>query len=358
MLEDRPQINPLIHPVEFRLFSNPSGVVDGNAYGFVINPLGVAVNGFPVQPAAPARHVTFDNVHIDGQRGAVTEVVALAVPGDTVDRAVVDPIGAIFQTRNQDSDGAWLTIDDDGAYVGNVVADAQAIVAKAIHLGLFDDAPLSTARNSISPEILAWVEGSVPQHESETDTDEPWRFLCNGDSMFHVNKGVIGFKIDGARDVLLRSTSIRGLANVGAAGVDTCGDYSDGLSHPAATLPGYGGTHVRGYTFAGSRDVLLERGKIKMAGAEVGDSIGVDVMTDSEDIVIRDVQVRKLYGGQSLPSPLPLPNLIPDAYGLRVGAQTSGVTLAGLCARELSAPGDSAPVFDATGQADIGGLCH
>ncbi|MFK7885287.1 MAG: hypothetical protein AB8G16_00350 [Gammaproteobacteria bacterium] len=349
--DGRPQIDATAHPAEFALFANPHGVVDGNAYGFLINPLGVAVNGFPFQSDSPARNVTFDDVHIDGQVGAVTEVVALATP----EGVAVDPVGAVFQTRNRAPDGRRLTINDAGDYTGNVVADAQAVVAKAIHAGLFEGAPLNVTRNAISTEVLAWVEG-----DSLPDPNDANRFVCNGDSMFHVNKGVIGFKMDGVEDLVMRATSIRGLSNVGQAGSDLCGDYlhnGDGLSHPAATLPGYGGAHTRGYTFAGSKDVLLEHTKMLQSQAYTGDSIGVEVLTDSQNVVIRDMQLRQLHAGVALPEPLLPPNRLPSAVGVRIGPTAANINVSRLCVGALAAPDMTQAVLDQSGGANINDLC-
>jgi len=55
-------IDPIEHPDEYGLYHNKHGLIDGNSYGFLVNPLGVAVGGFPSQSAQPSRGVRFMGV--------------------------------------------------------------------------------------------------------------------------------------------------------------------------------------------------------------------------------------------------------------------------------------------------------
>lgn len=87
--------------------------------------------------------------------------------------------------------------------------------------------------------------------------------------MVHVNKGAIACKMDAARNVRLINTSVNGLVNLGLPGDGVCGDYTDGVSHPAAALHGYGWGGR--YTFADSSNVTVSRatagGRSSMSGA-------------------------------------------------------------------------------------------
>jgi len=325
VVEGRHQIDPIQHPDAYALFHNEHGVVDGNSYSFLVNQVGVAVNGFPVTPDAAhaALDIRFDDVHVVDQVASIREVPAL----DVGEGPAIDPIGAVFQTRNRHPDtGALITITPGDRFTGNVVANAQALVAKAAANGEFDGSHLSTTRLSISARVLDWVEGRSTFANSGLD------YLCNGDSMFHVNKGAIAFRMDGARNVRLVDTSVTGLTNLGAGGSAICGDYLDGKSHPGATLPGYGGSTTRAYTFAGSHDVRVVRPLVSNAKSVAGPAIGFDLLTDSSAVRLLLPRVQGVVAGAS-PAGSPTPPS--DASASHVGSNVTAVVLVHPQARNM-----------------------
>lgn len=332
------------HPAEYGLFHNAAGVVDGNAYGYLVNPLGVAVLGFPLRPTLPARDITFEDVHITSQRAIVSEVIALNQGGPAT-----DPVGAVFMVRNvHPTTGAPLTVssldESVGTYTGNVLANAQALVAKADANGEFPSF-LDTSRLNITPAIIDWIEN---QDTLDTLVDDPSDYFCNADTMFHVNKGVIGFKMDGARELTMVDTSVANLENLGGVGSDVCGNYSK--SHPAATLLGYGGARVRGYSFAGSKDVNVSSSTAVGLRAEAGSAIGFDVMTNSKTIVLDQCTVDDVEAGLSFVANGG-PNETPEAIGFHVGTDARAVTLSNYAATNLTAFGTTAVVDDDSGLA-------
>ena len=308
-------INPTEHPDAYALFHNQHGIIDGNSYGFLVNPLGVAVNGFPDRSVAnPSRDIVFRDVSILSQRAFVNEVVALKQGKGPA----IDPIGAVFMLKNTHPDtGAPITVtsleDDTATYRGNALANAQALVAKAAHNGEFPRF-LNVSRLNITPKIIDWIES---QGVLSALVPTPSDYLCNGDTMFHVNKGVIGFKIDGAVGVRMRDTSADGLENLGLQGTSLCGDYTK--SHPAATLEGYGGAMVRAYTFAGSSKVKLKRVSASNLSSLAGSISGCEVLTDSDAIQIRNCEVYDIEAGMSFVEGEVGPNETPTATGVRIG---------------------------------------
>ncbi len=313
IVDGRGEIDPAAHAEERALFHNPHGVVDGNAYGFLVNPLGVAVGGFPSRPDLPAKNVYFSDVHVRRQRAFVNEVVALQREG----KPVIDPIGAVFMLRNRDlENGAPLTVssldDTSAVYTGNPLSNAQALVAKASANGEFPTF-LDTSRLNLGDEVIDWIEREGTLAELAPSADD---WLCNGDTMFHVNKGVVGFKLDGVRNALLRRTSVRRLANLGRQGDLVCGTYV--LSHPDATLPGYGGAAVRGYSLAGSENVWLLGPRARSLASRFGSVTGIDVLTDSRDIVLLGSAIKRLRAGRAF-VPDGGPNEPPDAIGVHIG---------------------------------------
>ncbi len=355
-VDGRAIIDATEHPDEYALFHNKPGIVDGNSYSYLVNTFGVAVNGFPSVPdgvnTIPSRNVRFVNVHVENQLSSINEVVAIdaGVPSGH-GSAAIDAVGAVFQVRNLHPDtGVPVTVtsadDSTAEYTGNVVANAQALVAKAAAHGDFATSPLDISRLNIPPSVVDWVEGEAG---SETLAAIGVTYLCNGDSMFHVNKGAIGFKMDGASGVVLANTSVHGLVNHGLAGSSTCGDYSNSHSHPAATLYGYGGAAVRGYSFSGSEDVRVVNASAHGLNAYGGTAIGFDVMTNSSGITLSRALATSMTYGWVPPNS---PTATPEAIGFKISADAEQIALVGSCA-------DATATFldDASGNVSVRGGC-
>lgn len=356
---DRARIDGANHPDEYGLFHNPHGIVDGNSYSFLTNQIGVAVNGFPTRAANDgARLVIFKNVHVRDQQSFINEVVAL----NTGSGPATDPVGAVWQTQNRHPDtGAPLTVDalgDAARYRGNVVANAQALVAKAVHAGDFAASRLDVSRSSITPAMIRWVEGEPDALTLAAVVGTDAGYLCNGDSMFHVNKGAIGFKIDAASVALMYNTSVHGLVNGGAAGSSRCGDYSGSRSHPAATLTGYGGAHARGYSFAGSRGVFLRDAQVRNVRADNGNAIGLEVLTDTDLVRLRELRVARVSAGLTGDGVFTGPNLLPVAAGVQVGADVTRTRLHSVCSRGLNGYAGAVNIIDHSGRAVSSGRCR
>ena len=166
--------------------------------------------------------------------------------------------------------------------------------------------------------MVAWIESEgVLSDLVPTPSD----YLCNGDTMFHVSKGVIGFKIDGAVGVRMRDVQGENLENLGLQGSSICGDYTK--SNPHATLEGYGGATVRAYTFAGSSDVRLKDVSSSNLWSLAGSVSGCEVLTDSDRVRIRGCDVNEVEAGLSFVEGEAGPNEVPTATGVRIGASPS-----------------------------------
>ncbi|NOU51026.1 hypothetical protein HG263_10825 [Pseudoalteromonas sp. JBTF-M23] len=320
------QINNTLHADEYAIFHNKSGLLDGNSYSYLLNHMGVAVNGFPLLPYTPqkfpARNVTFRNVVVKAQHADIVEVIAI----DNNGTAVIDPNGAVFQLFNRHPEtGQLMTISDESLanarYLGNVVSNAQAFVAKAKLNGEFENAPLDVSRLNISRSLLDWVEGKRGSEYLTSVVPSADSLFCNGDSMFHVNKGAIGFKLDGAQDVTLINTKIEQIKNFSQPGSTMCGDPKTVKSHPLATLSGYGGTASRGYSVSGSVSV-------EMRGVEVGEVYsahghvnGVDVLTNSHTVLLSSVVLNWLENLSGAYHPA----------GIEVGSGVELVDIQGAC---------------------------
>jgi hypothetical protein len=182
-------------------------------------------------------------------------------------------------------------------------------------------------------------------------------YLCNGDSMFHVDKGVIAFKMDAALGVRLTNTSVSGLTNLGSEGSSLCGDYLHGTSHPAATLPGYGGSMVRGYTFAGTQNAFIVNASASGLQSEAGTAIGFDVLTDSSDIRILSSFVGGVDAASAGTMSPDSPTKEPWAYGYHVGSEAGVVSIHG-CGSDLVGQYGQAEIHDETGEAKWRSTCR
>lgn len=326
-------IDPIEHPEAFALYHNEQGVIDGNAYGFLVNPLGAAVGGFPEGVERPAQDILFENVHVLEQRANVSEVIGLSGEHGVV----TDPIGALFMVHNANPrTGDPLTIsqfnDPNARYVGNPLSNAQALVAKAAKKGEFPFF-LDVSRNSIDARIIEWIEKEQPLSKIASGPED---YFCNGDTMFHVNKGVIGFRIDGAKWVTLRDVSVKHLENLGTGGSSLCGDYE--YSHPAATMPHYGGAKVRGFSVAGSSHVRFRRVSAHDLRSHAGSVFGFDVFTDAHRVELERSEATMLQAGAALSCSMDTPHAA-RAIGLRIGVDTSEVRARRFQSNDLRAPG-------------------
>lgn len=290
----------------YHLYNNPLGVVDGNSYGFLTGPVGVQVNGFPDPPEGgfetPSANVIFEDVKILRQDSFVTEVPVLSnnVSGGMT-QPVIDPIGAAFMLRNN-TNGVYNTLEsstqgllssdaDDqdvlaANYKPNVLANAQLLVAK--NKDLFASSFLDVSRLSIGSDIVAWAESDAPLSELRSSLDLQDGWIYSVDNMVHVQKGTIGFKMDGVTGLLMDDVSLENLTAVGGLGFD--GNYAKGFDKD--TLTGYNGADAYGFTFSGSSDVVVTDSKLKDIHSEYGESFGfASPLDNSASISIIDSNV-------------------------------------------------------------------
>lgn len=90
-----------------------------------------------------------------------------------------------FEKTHEAGESRFLAMNPDGTYKGNLIADAQIMVANAILEGNITNSPglQVSGVNSINQHIIWWARGVGP----ESKVYKP-RYRCNGDSMHHVIK--------------------------------------------------------------------------------------------------------------------------------------------------------------------------
>jgi len=327
----------------YQLFHNSAGIVDGNLYGFGFHGHGMAVNGFPVTLSEnPSKNIYLINCSIGDMNCNINEVPALST-SQMVDVNNLNPyesnlimndaVGAVFQTQNK-YDGQYLTVTNGGGinsvYKGNCVSNAQLLIAKYV-----DDPalqPLDTTRMSINQDfIIDWAANVGETLSDAYEGNDNTIFVCNGDAMFHVDKGAIVYRLDSVDGLVVRNCKIGKVSNIGAIGSTLYGDYEK--SHPFASRDGYGGADVRCISLSSTQNAQIENFEILgNIVSECGSVIGVDAMFDTKAIYIDGMKwgsesVMEASINKQLSDYVGNPTAVPACIGFRIDRQVEDVSI-------------------------------
>jgi hypothetical protein len=277
-------------------FRNPSGNTDGPTYGLLINRRGVAVNGFPVsctdvRSDVAAQHVTIRNTVVRNIRATPREVIGIA-RADMQATPQSDPFGNILRVQE-----IWSN-KTSRKYVGTALSDAKILLGK--HHG----------GGSISASVVSWAEGG--------EFPSTLRLLCNGDSMFHVHKGVFGIRCDGCRHLTIDNVTVENIHNDGAAGSALGGRYHGpkGGHKNQNQGVGYGGADTRGISVAGCFNAEVKNTKVKHITSRCASATGIDGFGESCRLRIKDVVINMVVAATDRNTPYLLPNTTPVAMGI------------------------------------------
>jgi hypothetical protein len=204
-----------------------------------------------------------------------------------------------FEKTFESSSSRHLAINEDGTYKGNVVADAQIMVANAAlerNLTYTDELQISSV-NSIELTIILWANGFDDNFKVYTP-----KYRCNGDSMHHVIKGVVGIRVDKSTGFNIRHNEIKNLTNLSEKPFGNCNDYHfmspenmkeqqlgnvRGIS--VAAVAGFKGTKSKEGSGSGTQPKESNIDKNRVIGAfseHANKIIGIDVQGVSNDILI------------------------------------------------------------------------
>ena len=267
-----------------------------HSYAFNVHGKGPAVGDFGFELASDdsltSSDIVIKNNEIRRMKCWTNEVPAIVEGGSVMN----DPRGAVFQLIRS-SDNAPIAINEDGTYKGNVVADMQIMVAKAIHEGLLvDTVQLQTMVNTINPTIVNWAS-------SGTEVYEP-QYRCNGDSMHHVSKGMAMIRVEDAVGFDIRGNTIARVFNLSPPSFDNCFDYHKGAnienSENEASLQQ--GANIRGISIAASTGRVDGRSTLKNNNIQNFNSdeavvmVGIDIQGKSDSITIKQNRVNLKNG--------------------------------------------------------------
>jgi len=199
-------------------------VIDGNAYGILFNSFGVAVNAFDQEAG------TSDGSRPDSER--------VLICNTTVDKtyANVDEIPTLFDTREGqgpivDTSGAVLDLSQyfdcqQQQYDLTGTDNAEQLVLLQLAVVQLRD---KIAADFPQTDLALWAVGRVPSElyspllgNNVLSCENVPTFLVwkrNGDSMFHVNKGVFGLRLDGITQLCVRDTKVTNSVNCGHRGI-------------------------------------------------------------------------------------------------------------------------------------------
>ena len=322
------------------LYKNEKKLVDGNSYGILINQIGVAVHGFPKNRNEPSENIYLSDVKIKNHIAWVNEIPALENPEGGHEK---DPIGAVFQTQNGNH-----TMDKNGKYKGNVVSNSQLIITKAIKnndffFGMEAKNCHCLKRNSISHRTLNWAESG------RSLLNEKINYIFNGDSMFHVNKGLISFKLD-AVDGLVAENCVSAITkNVTDKYAEcleslTCWNipeeykqnyklYANSLSlaMKGATYKGCNVHSVRSWSLASSKNCYLINCTSRNIESFLGRAFAYDIHQDSDNIYLLNCSVYNVIAGSKIDDICLLIERKmmenPKSIGFRIGRIPNNITL-------------------------------
>jgi len=325
-------------------FKNDTQLPDGNIYGLLLHTPGVAVDDFIVENHKEkmdwTKNVSLRYVKVKNIRCKVNEIVSISrKDGKGIQN---DVSGAAFQIDN-------LT-NESGIYQGTSLSELQLFLAElAIKLGI------SLGKNNITQDTIDWAKSGKPVSEL---LSKGYKYKCNTDSMFHVNKGAIGYRFDGVDNLTMVKCKLDKLVNFGRLGnEDLDGAYV--ISHDKQKRPGYGGCESIGINLSYCRQIMLDNNSIHGVLSSNGDVIGINIINKSRSINIYDIGIKGLYGGtlsngkwegedyygNTVPYVAGLPNNVPNTVGIYISKDSKRVNIGKRCIKDLVSPGCEVPIW-------------
>ena len=286
-------INEATHPDEYSLYDNPKRVVDGPCYVFLVHGKGPAVGGFGEIQAedvsALSNNVAILNNNAQNIKCFTNEVLASVVDGAVQN----DARGAILQFYDA-LDEEYIGMDETSSgvytYTGNANLDAQIMVGKALIAGLLGDNILQTNVNSVSLPLVDWAEG--------VNTSYAPNFRCNGDSMHHVIKGSIMFRVEDCQGFKIKGNTINDVGILSKGPVELCADFhkgasfADGSDRMLADLRGISVAAVSGYddTLSSGNDAssISHNTITNFVSQSANLIVGIDIQGFSEGVEIEN----------------------------------------------------------------------
>jgi len=316
------------------LFKNESGIIDGNAYGLLFNPNGIAVNSFLAarnsNKSNETTNICIENCCINGIHADVKEIIAI---GNGLGKVQVDTAGAVLQFFN----GVSNQVNNKYFYSGTALSDLQIEIAKIKTFLEENNNPKKIFGTlNIDKGIQVWKDDANSYFQLNNNklqlfnknneplliNDKPviYEIFCNTDSMFHVNKGVIGFKIDGVCNLNINNSMISDVINYGNKGSLLNGNYK--TSHPDQNKQiGYNGSQTYGLTLSAVNDVKINNLSVANIESTYSSGYGILIQNYSNNIILENVDINNVKSNVNEtfdPNQSILPNIIPISRGISI----------------------------------------
>jgi len=338
------------------LFGNPSGLLDGTGYGILFNSKGVAVNHFFENRSLPnandTQNIIMINCNINEIKNKVNEILALSDSGQT--KAQVGLAGEIFQFFN----GVANEVNGKYYYEGNALSELQIEIAK-IRTAIIEGAPFVGkpffGTLNIDKGIQLWRDNSSYYFKKfdndkiklfDGNNDEVlinsqqviYKVYLNGDTMFHVNKGILGLRVDAANNMNIIDCSI---TNIVAEGENGCSEFGNYLkSHPAQgnKLFGYHGDKAYGARFSAVNDLTIKNLQITNIESVNSTASGLVINNDSQNVLADNVFIRGITSSKDKTfdkNQSNYPNEVPISRGLDIGDDCTNISLRALNVKNI-----------------------
>jgi hypothetical protein len=285
-------IDEAAHPEAHALFANPTHLPDGSAgYGFILHAHGVAVNGFECDASDP-RHDEMHHIMIADCEVRNTFLHAVEVP-------VLQEVATGHLQRGPAGDVLRVAdlVGTGGAYTGTALSETKLALQNLVN-AMGTAAPGTLAIHAV---VETWASGQPLALETAVRAGA-FRYLRNGDTMFHVNKGAFGIRVGGGHHIAVLRTLVNGVTSTGDASNmnplpgetpdDAYWTGSHDGGHPAAEPQhGYGGADSVGIAVDAASNTILDAVTIRNVHARLGWSTGFYVFNDAKDTIVGDAAI-------------------------------------------------------------------
>jgi len=315
--------------------ANSSGKSDCSSYGIVLSPDGEPFTSPLVDRDNDSNEITniyMENVSVNKVDANIVEIVSLVNSAGVV----TDPSG--FPLR-------WIEISTVGTstwtaasaytYTGNNLSHTQIELARYV-AGLTTLEQATFDQLNIDAGVIAWkdtVDNSIQISGNDAvvyyrenilqinAVNITYETNNNTDGFGHVNKGTIGFKIDGANTMCMINCQANNILNSSAVGSVLFGSYIYGSTSQTGSQIGYLGDKSYGFLLSGTNDMKLKNICASTIKSTYSTAIGFRLQNDSQNIEVINLRVKNISSavGQTLLITQPfLPNMFPNSYALYI----------------------------------------
>merc|ERR1719334_2894235 len=195
-----------------QMFINPSGLPYGAVlYGLFLNYPSAGIFGWHVNDALSTK-ATLENVYIHDLRHKGIEVVGMAEGGRVICNAFNGPIPSLDLFGTEQADAYRMNNNHFPAspsYQGTIITDLHIAM---FHLGKDDwDNWPGIPFYGYEDGMITWALGDNPDYvyQMGDHNNDHMHFYCNEDAMFHPAKGLLGLKLSGADEVVMKNVNVQ-----------------------------------------------------------------------------------------------------------------------------------------------------